>query len=101
MFQFGHMSEWWWRLTRFSPGKAPLLPLDIQQKSKSNDIYTPLNSQGHAETLSTEVSIPAVQVTSDEDRLSTIISAGVATAVCSLKNDIKEIIAAKVVALCC
>jgi hypothetical protein len=27
MFRFGHMSEWWWRLTQFAPGKAPLLPL--------------------------------------------------------------------------
>ena len=98
MFRFGHMSEWWWRLTQFSPGKAPLLPLDIRRKSKSNDIYTPVDSQGHGETLSTEVSIPTVQATFDEDRLSAIISASVATAVRSLKNDMEEIIAAKVAA---
>ena len=29
MFRFGHMSEWWWRLTCFASGRPSLLPLDI------------------------------------------------------------------------
>ncbi|KAG6834775.1 hypothetical protein H0H93_007508 [Arthromyces matolae] len=32
MFRFGRISEWWWQLTGWAPGKPPLLPLDIRRQ---------------------------------------------------------------------
>lgn len=83
MFRFGHMSEWWWRLTQFAPGMAPLLPLDLRRKSHPGDVY-----------CSVQPSLPtAVQHSSfDEDRFAAMVSAGIATAIRSLKNEMDGII---------
>lgn len=88
MFRFGHMSEWWWRLTQFAPGKAPLLPLDLRRKSQPGDLYTSHHSP------------PAVTQHSsfDEDKLAAMISAGVATAIHSLKIEMDSIVKSSVAA---
>ena len=85
MFQFGHMSKWWWRLTCFAPGKAPLLPLDIRRKTQSGDLYAPHNS------LAQHVSRPAA-ASYDEDKLSALISSTVETALQKFKQQIDAII---------
>jgi hypothetical protein len=89
MFRFGHMSEWWWRLTRFAPGKAPLLPLDIRRKSQLSDQYSP------AATIPSTV---IQQAGYDEDKLAALVSAGVATALRSLRDEMTGIIQTSVAA---
>ena len=89
MFRFGHMSEWWWRLTQFAPGKAPLLPLDLRRKSQSCDLYSPFNSPSSAV-------VP--QTSFDEDKLAAMVSAGVSTALQSLKDEMEGIIRTSVAA---
>jgi DEAD/DEAH box helicase len=89
MFRFGHISEWWWRLTQFAPGKAPLLPLDLRRKTRSDDIYNPTNAP-----LPTTTHFMA----HDEDRLAAMISAGVAAAIHSLKDNMEGIINTSVAA---
>jgi hypothetical protein len=96
MFRFGHMSEWWWRLTQFAPGKAPLLPLDIRRKQQSSDIYIPLHSSDHSTATQAVQPVPAAHL--DENRLAAIISASVGSAIRSLKNDMEEIIQSRVAA---
>ena len=98
MFQFGLMSEWWWRLTRFAPGKAPLLPLDIHWKLQGGNFYVLFDCQGQGELPVTQLAMPAQQASLDEDKLSAIISASVATAIRSLKDSMEEMIASKVAA---
>ena len=89
MFRFGHMSEWWWRLTQFAPGRAPLLPLDIRRKLQSSDTYT-------------SVVLPptgAIQPAGcDEDKLAAMIASGVQAAIHSLKNNMDRIIQSSVAA---
>jgi hypothetical protein len=89
MFRFGHMSEWWWRLTQFAPGKAPLLPLDLRRKLQSSDSYAPIN---------TPSSTIIHQTGHDDDRLTAMISAGIATALHSLKMEMDGIIQSSVAA---
>ena len=83
MFRFGHMSEWWWRLTRFAPGKPPLLPLDLRRKMQSSEVY--------GENIS-PLTMEARPSRNDEDMIAAMVTAGVATAVRSLKNEMEEII---------
>lgn len=91
MFRFGHMSEWWWRLTQFAPGKAPLLPLDLRRKSQHGDSYTSVNP-------SPSTAIAIRQTTHNEDTVAAMISAGIATAIHSLKNDMDGIVQSSVAA---
>lgn len=91
MFRFGHMSEWWWRLTRFAPGKAPLLPLDIRRKSQPNDLYSPAAASTSSPSL-------VHQVNYDEDKLAAMVAAGVASAIRSLKEEMDGIIQTSVAA---
>jgi hypothetical protein len=96
MFRFGHMSEWWWRLTWFAPGKAPLLPLDIRCKSKNSDIYIPLDS--NTQPSDTCPGALVLQESFDEDKLAASISASVSTAMHSFKNDMEGLIKSQVAA---
>ena len=99
MFRFGHMSEWWWRLTQFYPGKSPLLPLDIRRKSQGSDIYIPHNLP-HSTTF-TPPHQPlgqGVQAGFDADKLSAIVSSSVTAAIHSLKEHMNEIIESRVAA---
>lgn len=89
MFRFGHMSEWWWRLTQFAPGKAPLLPLDLRRKSTSTETYSSLPSSSAPTTH---------QDSYDEDKIAAIVSANVSTAIRKIKNDMDGIIQASVAA---
>jgi hypothetical protein len=89
MFRFGHMSEWWWRLTQFAPGKPPLLPLDLRRKSQDGNTYSP---------VSTSESAVVQQSSYDEEKLAAMISAGVATAIRSLKDQMDGIIQTSVAA---
>lgn len=89
MFRFGHMCEWWWRLTQFAPGKLPLLPLDLRRKSHPSDVYSP------AYTTSVEV---VDKSSYSEEQLEAMVSAGVATAIRSLKDDMDSIIRRSVAA---
>jgi superfamily II DNA helicase RecQ len=98
MFRFGHMSEWWWRLTQFLPGRAPLLPLDIRRKLQDSDSYIPFHSKDKEWLSEPKASIPATQASLDEDRLSALISASVTAAVTLLKDNMEDIIASKVAA---
>lgn len=91
MFRFGHMSEWWWRLTRFAPGKPPLLPLDKRRKLQESDTYT------SNYPLARPVSNPSGEVY-DNDRLAAMISAGVETAIRAMGNNIDAIIRSSVAA---
>ena len=92
MFRFGRMSEWWWRLTRFAPGKAPLLPLDVRRKTQPGDVYSlqgpPVRS----------VSKPSAEAGYDEDKLAAMISARVETALQGLKQHMDTIIQTHVAA---
>ena len=89
MFRFGHMSEWWWRLTQFSPGHAPLLPLDVRRKSHHSGQNLSVKSS----------SSPLIQHTSyDDDKLAAMVSAGVSTAIRSLRNEMDAIIKSSVAA---
>ena len=90
MFRFGHMSEWWWRLTQFAPGKPPLLPLDLRRKSQDADIYSPLSASSHSAVVQ--------QLNYDEEKFAAMISAGVATAIRSLKDEMDGIIQTSVAA---
>ena len=91
MFRFGHMSEWWWRLTQFAPGKAPLLPLDVRRKLQPTDVYNLANPL--------QSTVAAQQMTHDDsDRIAAIVSAGVAAAMHSLKNDMNSMIKTNVAA---
>jgi hypothetical protein len=92
MFRFGHMSEWWWRLTRFAPGKAPLLPLDVRRKTQMDDIYSPQTSPIHS------VSNPSTEAHYNEDKLAAMISAGVETAIQGLKQNMDTIIQTSIAA---
>ena len=89
MFRFGHMCEWWWRLTQFAPGKPPLLPLDLRRKSQPNEVYSSRN-------------ITPMEVgrnpNYDEENLAAIVSAGIATAIRSLKDEMNGIIQTSVAA---
>jgi hypothetical protein len=89
MFRFGHMSEWWWRLTQFAPGKAPLLPLDLRRKSQSSESYT---------TSSSPSTAVVQQATYDKETLAAMVSAGVAIAIRSLKEEMDGIIQTSVAA---
>jgi hypothetical protein len=89
MFRFGHMSEWWWRLTQFAPGKGPLLPLDIRRKLQPSDMYSPLNSPPSAVIQ---------QPSGTDDNFAAMVSAGVSAAVRSIKNDLEATIKACVAA---
>jgi hypothetical protein len=90
MFRFGHISEWWWRLTQFAPGKAPLLPLDLRRKTQTNDFYNPVNAP-----LATDV---VYHPAHDEDKLAAMISAGIAAAIHSLKDNMEGIVRTSVAA---
>jgi hypothetical protein len=99
MFRFGHMSEWWWRLTQFHPGKTPLLPLDIRCETQSTDAYNPYDFPqlptvtGPNQPLEREM-----QAGFDADKLSEIVSSSVAGAIHSLKEHMNEIIVSQVAA---
>jgi len=97
MFRFGHMSEWWWRLTRFAPGKPPLLPLDVRRKfvAPDQDTHPTTPFTKHVQP-STSTSNQSPQL--NEDKLAAIISASVATAVHDLKVQMEDIIQTKVAA---
>lgn len=89
MFRFGHMSEWWWRLTQFAPGQPPLLPLDVRRKSQASG----------ATFLAGSPSSAVVQNASyDEEKLAALVSASVATAIRSLRNEMDGIIQSSVAA---
>jgi hypothetical protein len=90
MFRFGHMSEWWWRLTQFAPGKDPLLPLELRRTLPSTGTYPSLPSS----------STPAVvsQQSYDEDKIAAMVSANVATALRSMRSDMDGIIQTSVAA---
>lgn len=83
MFRFGHMSEWWWRLTQFAPGKAPLLPLDLRRKNGPGEPYRLADSNSFAVVQQPEL---------DSDKIAAMITAGVASALHSLRNEMDGII---------
>jgi hypothetical protein len=91
MFRFGHMSEWWWRLTRFAPGKGPLLPLDIRRKGQSGDMYAPHDYLAQNFSKTAEASY-------DEDKLAALMSATVETALQKLKQHMDTVIQTAVAA---
>jgi hypothetical protein len=82
MFRFGHMSEWWWRLTQFAPGQPPLLPLDVRRKSQASGATFPDPNS----------SAVVQNATYDEEKLAAMVSASVATAIRSLRNEMDGII---------
>jgi DEAD/DEAH box helicase len=99
MFRFGHMSEWWWRLTQFHPGKAPLLPLDIRRKTQSTDAYNPYDfPQPPTVTGPNQPLERETQAGFDADKLAEIVSSSVTGAIHSLKEHINEIIVSQVAA---
>jgi hypothetical protein len=97
MFCFGHMSEWWWRLTGFAPGKAPLLPLDIRCKTAQEDLCVPYGTVVALSASQPSVSV-AAPMSFDEDKLSSLISASITGAIHSMKIDMEKTIQQQVAA---
>jgi hypothetical protein len=96
MFRFGHISEWWWRLTCFAPGKPPLLPLDLRRKAfdYDHDHYTPIGPVAGDAISSASSQVPHLS----EERLAAIISASITTAVQELKKDMENVVQTRVAA---
>src|SRR5262245_43171817 len=95
MFRFGHISEWWWRLTRFAPGKPPLLPLDIRRKSKTSDIYVPWERLGENNILPTHTG-SATSTCITDDRIDAIINTRLQSFMQELVSKMDGIISARV-----
>jgi DEAD/DEAH box helicase len=97
MFRFGRMSEWWWRLTGFAPGKSPLLPLDIRRQHGMGDFYIsdsaisskPLAITNTASSTDTSIGPLAPQIHFNQEQLANLVARQVKD---SVFQDLQELI---------
>lgn len=99
MFRFGHISQWWWQLTQFAPGKAPLLPLDIRRMTSGDGgYYLPISSQNDT--------LPSVQSANsgfnpaviDDGVVAAKVAASLSTVIHAMKNEIQAMVQTSVAA---
>jgi Superfamily II DNA helicase len=91
LLRFGHVSEWWWRLTGFLPDASPLLPLNRRQRIRK-EMRTQFSEPPTLQSPATGTS--PVQM----DKIIEHISAVLTTSLSDMKNNLQDSIQAAVAA---